>query len=327
MSLDAGQNLALLAINYLKHQHFVRAAATGTSKSYAKDLGQFLHPLGIKTILYAPESSRVFTVEFEDKSEILLDELRPQIVSPEPLYALIRQAQELWFPLALSSRNRKLACVKSFLKWLYQERWLSVELNAQVIAPKVPSRIPHFISVDEAVNLVQSLSNPGFERALALVLLLYGGGLRVSEACTLKWSNVDAHQGLIRVLGKGGKERLVALPALSFKALAKLPRDGEFVFGTSPLNPRTAYQMVRDSGARAGLIKPLHPHALRHSYATHLLTSGADLRVLQELLGHSSLVATQKYTHLSVDHLARALETHHPLSNPKKSRPKSDDSI
>ena len=101
-------------------------------------------------------------------------------------------------------------------------------------------------------------------------------------------------------------------------ALEALPRTGEYVFGgDTAWSPRKAFERVREAGARAGLLKPLHPHALRHSFATHLLTSGADLRVLQELLGHRSLAATQKYTHLSLDHLARALEKHHPLSASK----------
>ncbi len=318
MSSALARNMALLAINYLKHQHFIRAAATGTSKSYAKDLGQFLQPLGIKTILYTPETSGVFTALWMSRSEIMSGPEEPQIVSSSDLRALIRQAQDAWMPLSLATRNRKLACVKSFLKWLHQEKWLETDLGAQVVTPKVPSRIPHFIAVDEAMMLIRHLQEPGHEVGLALILLLYGGGLRVSEACELKWRSLQPDQSTIKVLGKGGKERLVALPSLCWRALANLPRTGDYVFGEEALNPRKAYQMVRNAGARCGFVKPLHPHALRHSYATHLLTSGADIRVLQELLGHSSLAATQKYTHLSVDHLARALEQHHPLSEKKR---------
>jgi integrase/recombinase XerC/integrase/recombinase XerD len=112
--------------------------------------------------------------------------------------------------------------------------------------------------------------------------------------------------------------RLVTLPELVWKSLRTLSVTGAYVFGgEAPLNPRVAYSIVQAAGKKAQLLKPLHPHALRHSFATHLLTSGADLRVLQELLGHKSLLATQKYTHLSLDHLARSMEKHHPLSASK----------
>jgi integrase/recombinase XerC/integrase/recombinase XerD len=153
----------------------------------------------------------------------------------------------------------------------------------------------------------------------AMILLLYGGGLRISEACSLRWSDMEmAGERSLRVAGKGGRQRVVTVPELTWSALQALPHEGRFVFGGEcELSSRKAYEWVRQAGARAGLLKPLHPHALRHSYATHLLSSGADLRVLQELLGHRSLAATQKYTHLSLDHLARAMEKHHPLSASK----------
>jgi integrase/recombinase XerC/integrase/recombinase XerD len=113
---------------------------------------------------------------------------------------------------------------------------------------------------------------------------------------------------------------VVALPELAWKALFDLPESGTFILsgGEVAMSSRKAYALVREGGAKAGLLRPLHPHALRHSYATHLLTSGADLRILQELLGHRSLAATQKYTHLSLDHLARAMEAYHPLSGGRR---------
>lgn len=161
--------------------------------------------------------------------------------------------------------------------------------------------------------LIQSL--PEDPPVRALILLLYGGGLRVSEACALQWKDLVEGARSLRIRGKGGRERVVAVPERTWEALTALKREGATVF--NGLGERKAYEWVRQAGARAGLLKPLHPHALRHSYATHLLTSGADLRVLQELLGHRSLAATQKYTHLSLDHLARSLEKHHPLSASK----------
>jgi site-specific recombinase XerD len=348
MSPNSRPKLAVLATKYLKHLRFAKDASHHTSKSYAKDLTQFLQPLGIKTILYGEES---LNGSFKDEQPEEPDDGVSGPVDSAHIKELIRAAQDLWRPLSPASRNRKLACVKSFLKWMYQEGFLDEELGAQVIAPKVPHRLPHFIAVDEVMALLKALRERRAEagtggadsgqaaRDLALVLLLYGGGLRVSEACGLKWAALDARARTARVLGKGGRERLVVLPPLTWKALERLRPQagagdaradtraavsgasaGKYVFGEKPLSTRVAYQIVRDAGARAGLVKPLNPHALRHSYATHMLSSGSDLRVLQELLGHTSLAATQRYTHLSVDHLARALEEHHPLSKPETAR-------
>lgn len=318
MPFKGRENLAVLATKYLKHLSFAKAASGYTSKSYATDLGQFLQPVGIKTILYASERETSFRVVFSDNSEFALDEALGRPVAVAELKNLVRQAQDQWRPLSPASRNRKLACLKSFFNWMYQEGWIDEDLAGQVQMPKVPQKLPHFIAVDEIVAVIKALEakdDSAATRDLILILLLYGGGLRVSEACALKWSNLDFSQKTVRVLGKGGRERLVVLPTLCWPPLRQMKAGGSiYVFGDGPLPPRTAYQMVRDAGARAGLMKPLNPHALRHSYATHMLTSGADLRVLQELLGHTSLTATQKYTHLSVDHLATALESHHPLS-------------
>ena len=214
-----------------------------------------------------------------------------------------------------ASRNRKAAAVRGFLKWAFAEKHFDEDWSTRLVSCKVPQKLPHFISVDEALSLLRALP-PGRERTL--VLLLYGGGLRVSEACGLRWKDLVRDSKSLRVMGKGGRERVVALPDLAWEAVVALPQGGSsatyILGGERPLSTRAAYEMVRTGGARAGLLRPLHPHALRHSYATHLLTSGADLRVLQELLGHRSLAATQKYTHLSLDHLARAMEKHHPLS-------------
>ncbi len=140
----------------------------------------------------------------------------------------------------------------------------------------------------------------------------------MSEACSVKWQDIDATKRIIRIRGKGSKERIVALPPIVFKSISALTGQGKFIWGVEPLSTRVAFSIVRSLGARAGLVKPLHPHALRHSFATHLLSSGTNLRTLQELLGHASLTATQKYTHLGIDHLARTVENHHPLGRGNK---------
>ena len=151
------------------------------------------------------------------------------------------------------------------------------------------------------------------DRDRALFFLLYGGGLRVSEACRLRVGDIGWDSRTLRIKGKGGKERLVSLPEKAFENL-KILRSGDFYFfGEKPLPVRKAYNIIRSIGQKAGILKPLRPHALRHSFATHMLLGGSSLRVVQELLGHKNLATTQKYTHLDLAYLSKTLEMYHPL--------------
>jgi site-specific recombinase XerD len=283
---------------YLKYMDFVKTSSPLTLKAYRKDLEQAFGDL-----------DKNGPTKALDEAEIL---------------ALIRQALNGWARLSLASRNRKSATLKSFFGWAYQEELTERDLSSQITCPKVPKKLPHFLSVDEALAVLSSFDakDESLEalRDRGLFLVLYGAGLRVSEACNLRWKDVHFTTRSLRLLGKGQKERIVILPRLAMQTLERLKSRAteEFVFGgEEALNPRTAYEWVRTRGAKALLMKPLHPHALRHSFATHLLSSGANLRTLQELLGHESLQATEKYTHLGVDQLARTLENHHPLSQGK----------
>lgn len=310
MSPRERPNLASLALKYLKYLSLQRPASDLTIKSYAIDLGQFLTPIGVQKILYTsstPVPSFQVIANKTQGSETPWNEAT--------VLDLIHKAQGEWAPLKPSSRNRKWAAVRGFLRWIFEQQLLNSPLDSHIHAAKIPLRLAHFLSVDEAIALVKSVKDPTVR---ALVMLLYGGGLRVSEACGLKWRDLIESSRSIRVKGKGGKERIVSIPVSSWSAIMQLPKAGDYILNVDqPLNPRKAYEFVKQAGIQAGLMRPLHPHALRHSFATHLLTSGADLRVLQELLGHSSLAATQKYTHLSIGHLAQSLEKHHPLSASK----------
>ena len=291
--MDLHQNID----KYLKYMEFIQSASPLTLRAYRLDLDQTF------------------------KKEINSQKLRTNW-SEDELMALVRKAFGRWASLSLSSRNRKGATLKSFFGWAYAEGLIAHDLSFQVIAPKVPKKIPHFLSVDEALVVLRTLQKEKpASRELLLFLIIYGGGLRISEACALKWSEVFLEQKILRIKGKGGKERIVALPDLTLTNLRRWRKDNfaqDFVFGEKGLNTRTAYEMIRQSGKDAGLLQPLNPHALRHSFATHLLSSGANLRTLQELLGHESLQATEKYTHLGVDQLARTLENFHPLGTSNK---------
>lgn len=345
MSYPNEQNLASLAAKYLNYQEFAKTSSKHTSKSYANDLNQFLQPLKRGAIIFQKgrwivdlsEKTRHIKIQGRtphktaSKSKTLsrrhevnvynFHDFAVDAVIPK----LIREAQTLWAPLSLASKNRKYACLKGFLRWLHEEKVLRQDHSAEVVCPKVPQKVPHFLSMDEAMALIESLKNEKTarrDRDLALILLLYGAGLRVSEACGLRWSQVNVKDRTLIVKGKGGKERKVAMVRLLAEALRRLPRLSEYVFPSESkinhhLDSRAAYEIVRRAGGRAGLLKPLHPHALRHSFATHMLSSGTDLRILQELLGHESLTATQKYLHLSVESLSRTMEQTHPLGREK----------
>ena len=286
-------NLSNSIANYLKYIENIESCSKLTLKAYRLDLKQ---------------------AYFQNKS----DEL-----SVEMLWNLTRLGLNQWSKLSLASRNRKVATLKSFFNWLYQEKYIEQNYSHLLICPKVPKKIPHFLSVDEVMSVIQHYSMRSLElketKEITLFILLYGGGLRISEACQLKWSSISFNQRKVMILGKGNKERILILPAFCIDHLKNLKKsyDCDFVFAETALNPRTGYEMIRNCGKKAGLMNTIHPHSLRHSFATHLLASGANLRVLQKLLGHDSLQATEKYTHLNIDSLARTMEKNHPLGNSK----------
>ncbi|MBX7231267.1 MAG: tyrosine-type recombinase/integrase [Bdellovibrionales bacterium] len=321
MSLKDCQKLVQISANYLKHLQLTTTASHNTYKSYATDLKQFCGFYGCEKNLYISEDHQNCTALAPKRTHLNGKYLHDFTELERLLLNLLSQALKKWGCLKESSRCRKLACIRGFFSWLYKQKLIQHDLALQIYFPKVPVKIPHFISVDEVISLLQSLRQRNDDRAprdFLLVILLYGGGLRVSEACQLQWS--DLKEGCLRVKGKGDKERWVVLPEVCERAFKEVTKYKQYIFGEKPMSSRKAYQIVRESGVQAGLLKPLHPHALRHSYATHLLSSGMDLRILQDLLGHSSLRSTEKYTHLSVDHLARSLEKFHPLGegNSKK---------
>jgi site-specific recombinase XerD len=277
---------------FLKHMENIKSASKHTLKAYERDLAQTFGKL--------------------------------EAIRTQELLTVCHQSQLRWGGLQASSRNRKTAVLKSFLGYLFDQGLIETDLRHQLVGPKVPKKLPHYISLDEILAVLQTFK--GHEslsdrREQALFFLLYGSGLRISEACSLKWEQFSWDSHTVRITGKGGRERLVVLPEQALRHLQNLFKEAptNYLWGEGPLDPRTGFGWIRAMGERAGLLKPLNPHALRHSFATHLLSSGANLRTLQELLGHTSLVATEKYTHLTVDQLARTMERHHPLKHLKES--------
>ncbi|MCC6277976.1 MAG: tyrosine-type recombinase/integrase [Oligoflexia bacterium] len=223
--------------------------------------------------------------------------------------------------LSPATRARKQASLKLFLQWAYETGRTDENLAPTIKINRVPRRLPDFLSVDEALLLskwTQTSVNEHSDTAL-LFLLLYGSGLRISEAALLKAKDIEIQKHTLKVLGKGAKWRQIPALPLAIELLKKR-KDQIYVFESRPGVPRNVrhlYELIHRAGYLAGLSRPLHPHMLRHSFATHLLEGGANLRAIQELLGHSSLSTTQRYTHITLDQLARQLEGNHPLSKKK----------
>ena len=234
---------------------------------------------------------------------------------------------------APASIARALAAVRSFHRFCLEEGLLDVDPSDEVGSPRVPQGIPKALSEDEVEALLGAVpgDGPRPQRDRAILETLYGGGLRISELVGLDLGDLDLHGGMARVLGKGSKERVVPLGRSARGALQEYLDSGRIDLDRSRnradrnalfLNARGgrltrqgAWLIVRAAGDRAGLRGRLYPHVLRHSCATHMLDHGADIRVVQELLGHASLSTTQVYTKVSPERLRAVYESAHPRAH------------
>ncbi len=235
-----------------------------------------------------------------------------------------------------ASVHRMLASLRSFMRFLIERGllpdaplWRPRSTLMGRLTPKLERRLPDLVSVSEAARLVEAPSRSDDEenglRDAALLELLYGCGLRVSEAANLDRENVSVEESTVRVWGKGSKERQTPLGTEARNALraylnaesTPLDRNGPLFRNArgGRLGARSIQRIVRNYAKRSGLREDVHPHTLRHSYATHLLNGGADLRIVQELLGHSTPSATQVYTHVSQQEARRVYLAAHPLAH------------
>lgn len=282
-----------------------RGYSSNTVKAYAKDLGilvQFCADRG-----------------FENVSEISLDLLR------DWLYVSSQQG------LSASTLSRRSATARSFTAWLRRVGYEDADVAARLKSPKTTSSLPRVISVPQLHAIFDELmalavnGDAGTLRDLAVIELLYASGLRVSELVSVDIDDVDFERMTVRVLGKGSKERVVPFGLPASKALTDYLRRARPALVTAESGPalflgtrgkrltsRAVYGLV------AGLLEPLGgsgpagPHVLRHTAATHLLDGGADLRIVQELLGHASMGTTQIYTHVSLERLTSSYSQAHP---------------
>ena len=227
--------------------------------------------------------------------------------------------------LANNSIQRNLSAIRSFYRFLQGENVVSSNPAAASRGPKHKRRLPKVLDADQAFQLLNFEDmSPQTLRDKALLELFYGSGLRLSEVAKLTNADLDLEQGMVRVTGKGGKTRDVPLGRLCVQVLARwqaVSGHGHWLCpgrGGNSISSRTVQNRLKQVAAQQLGDTSLHPHMLRHSYATHMLESSGDLRGIQELLGHSDIATTQIYTHLNFQHLAQVYDKAHPRAMAKK---------
>jgi|SRR6476661_777410 len=279
----------------------------------------------------SPNSVEAYVRDVRKLQQFLIGErvhAGPTQVSTQLLRDFLHTLTDLG--LGATSQARMLSGLKAFFSFLIMEDLLKVDPTDTLEAPKTGRHLPDTLSYPEIEQLlaVIDLSTDEGLRARALLEVLYSSGLRVSELCDLRLSNIYADQGFMKVVGKGNKERLVpigreALKHLNFYLsgvrghLDIKPGNEDFAFLSQrgrQLSRITVFTMLKEKAAQAGLRKTISPHTLRHSFATHLIEGGADLRAVQEMLGHASITTTEIYTHLDRDYLRQVITEFHPRS-------------
>jgi integrase/recombinase XerD len=249
-------------------------------------------------------------------------------VSPDDLKEFLVWINELG--MLPPTQARVLSGLKAFFKFLLLNNQIKVDPSALIESPKTSRKLPDTLSIIEINKLIEAidLSKAEGMRNKAMLELLYGCGLRVSELTNLKISNLFLDIDFIKILGKGDKERLVPIGTEAIKFLrifieeirvhiAVKPGKEDFVFLNmrgSPISRVMVFLIIKDLAKKAGINKSISPHTFRHSFATHLIEGGADLRAVQEMLGHESITTTEIYTHLDRDYLRDTIIQFHPRS-------------
>ncbi|MCB9015399.1 MAG: site-specific tyrosine recombinase XerD [Lentimicrobiaceae bacterium] len=258
-------------------------------------------------------------------------EIKPSQVQLKDLQLFVNTLADIG--IAASSQSRIISGIRSFFSYLLIENEVLTDPTELLAMPRIGRKLPDVLTIDEMELLIQTidLSNPNGERNKAILETLYGCGLRVSELINLKISDLFFTDGFIKVTGKGDKQRIVPI---GNKASAQIERYMTYVRRTGKiqkgqedflfLNARGAkltramiFEIVKKAIAGTGIKKNISPHSLRHSFATHLVENGADLRAVQEMLGHASITTTEIYTHLDREYLRTNILKYHPRRNMK----------
>lgn len=298
-------NLQRARDNYLRYVAIERGLSQNTVSAYTRDIDAYLAWLG-------------------ERGTTEADAITLPDVSAYVQWLATRTES----PLTSSSQSRTLSSIKGFHKFLVEENILEHNVTADVNPPKLPKRLPKAVTVEQMSALIAATDGEDEVRVRdkALLELLYATGARISEAVGLNVDDVTVSEGMIRLRGKGGKQRIVPVGSYAQAALDAYLVRVRPVFSArgkstpalflGPRGARVSRQMawliIREAGERAQLDIELSPHTFRHSFATHLLAGGADVRVVQELLGHASVATTQIYTLVTADTLRETYITAHP---------------
>lgn len=267
----------------------------------------------------SPETLRAYRTDLEQFAVFLAG--RGEALESAELKSMRAWLADLHGETAASTRARKTACLRSFYGFLCRRGVIAKNPARLIVAPKVPKSLPKVVPIDALLALLDAppRGEPMGLRDRAILETLYGGGLRVSELCDLDVGDWERSEKTLRVHGKGNKERVVPVGEKAREALDAWIRVREgsgpaLFFGArgGRLNPRSVRAMLDRHVRAVALARHVSPHALRHSFATHLLDNGADLRSIQELLGHARLSTTQRYTAVSFERLQRVYDEAHP---------------
>lgn len=283
--------------SFLRHLRVDRAVSPLTLVNYQADLETYFQAL-------AQAHKDPLKIRREDLTEYLWQ----------------RKAQGV----QASSIARYMASLRAFYRFLQTEEMIEADPTTLLQSPRKVERLPRYLSVEEVSRLMTSAggSKPRLVRLRAMLELMYAAGLRVGELTGLKLDGVDLKVGYVRVFGKGGKERIVPIGERARLAVRgyldrrpATPASVKTLFVSdrkSPMSSVQFWRLIREAARKAGIYKPVSPHTLRHSFASHLVQNGADLRAVQEMLGHASIATTQIYTHVGQSHLQEAHKKYHP---------------
>lgn len=281
---------------FIRHLEIEKGVSAHTLRAYRKDLEEFRK--SVKT----------------DPKKVDMIDIRGFI------------AAQIKSGLSKTTVNRRLSSVRSFFRFLYKEGYRKSNPAKLVPSQKIPKPLPRFLTVDDIFALIEKPGGIGFipARDRAILELLYSSGLRVSELSGLNTDDINIKEGLVKIKGKGKKERIVPVGSKAVDAIKSYLIERIFLKSKDrALFLNRLGRRLTDRGVRRIVVKyaralaingHIGPHTIRHSFASHLLQGGADLRVIQELLGHSSLSTTQKYTHLDIAHLMDIYDSTHPLA-------------
>lgn len=294
------------------------------------------HIKGFRSFLQLERSLSINSIEaYERDIEKLTQFLELNNIQKPPSKLVTKHIRDFmqWIAsLGLSprSQSRILSGIKAFYKYLILEENLKKDPTDLVETPKISKKLPDILSITEIIELIESvdLSHPQGERNRAMLEVLYGCGLRVSELINLKLSDWNKNGGFIRVIGKGNKERLAPIGGIAKKHLdiyikqirshqEKAKGHEDFIFlnrNGQKLSRVMIFYIIKELAKKINLKKQISPHTFRHSFATHLIDGGADLRAVQEMLGHESITTTEIYTHLDREYLRDAIVSFHPRS-------------